>query len=142
MLSEAHAAMLRASAISDEVIEARGYRSIEANEAKSYGFAKWQSMSGLLIPLCGVDCTVKGHQLRPDEPRLSKKGNPVKYETPLGQPNTLDINPLVQSEVAKARKAIFITEGAKKADALASFGIPAISLTGVWNWRGKNPDGG
>jgi len=143
MLRLEHTAMLRSSAINDDVIAARGYQSIDAPESAAYGFARWQLLGGLLIPLCGVDGSVKGYQLRPDTPRISKtSGKPIKYETPMGQPNHLDVNPLMQPVVRMARQAIFITEGAKKADALASLGIPCISLTGVWNWRGKNDDGG
>jgi len=143
MLREEHTQMLHESAINDEVIAARGYQTIDATEAAGFGFARWQLLGGLLIPLCGVDSRGKGYQLRPDKPRISKaSGKPIKYETPMGQHNHLDVNPLMQPLVRMARQAIFITEGAKKADALASFGIPAISLTGVWNWRGKNSDGG
>jgi len=135
--------MLRSSAINDDVIAARGYQSIGAADAADFGFSRAQLLGGLLIPLCGVDGSVKGYQLRPDEPRISNAtGKPIKYETPYKQPNYLDVNPLMQPMVRMARQAIFITEGAKKADALASLGIPAISLTGVWNWRGKNDDGG
>jgi hypothetical protein len=33
---------------------------------------------------------------------------------------------------------LWITEGQKKGDALASLGLCVIALLGVWNWRGKN----
>jgi hypothetical protein len=37
---------------------------------------------------------------------------------------------------------LFVTEGVKKADALASQGCCAVALLGVWNWRGTNEQGG
>jgi hypothetical protein len=37
---------------------------------------------------------------------------------------------------------LWITEGQKKADALASHGAVALCLLGVWNFKGKNPLGG
>ena len=48
----------------------------------------------------------------------------------------------MQPEVRKGRSELWITEGAKKGDALTSCGLPAISLKGVWGWRGRNPEGG
>ena len=37
---------------------------------------------------------------------------------------------------------LFITEGIKKGDALASRDLCAVALLGVWNWRGTNTEGG
>src|SRR6185437_8864717 len=37
---------------------------------------------------------------------------------------------------------LWLTEGSKKADALAAAGLCAVSLSGVWNWRGANDVGG
>jgi hypothetical protein len=37
---------------------------------------------------------------------------------------------------------LFITEGARKADAAAARGLCCIALLGVWNWRGTNAKGG
>ena len=143
LLSDKHLAMLHSSAINDDVIAARGYKTIDASEAAEYGFSRKQLLSGLLVPVCGVDGSVKGYQLRPDEPRVNDAtGKYIKYETPYKQPNYLDVNPLMQPMVRKARQLNFITEGAKKGDALASIGLTAISITGVWNWRGKNEDDG
>ncbi len=141
-LTPSHYAMLKASAISDEVIAARGYRSIGVAEAKTMGWPGRFACSGLLIPLHRVDGVIGGYQLRPDDPPLGKSGKPVRYLTLRGQPNMLDVPPTVRNELHKARQAIFITEGAKKGDSLASLGIPCITLTGVYNWRGKNHDGG
>ena len=136
-----HLEDLRASAISDEVIQARGYRSIGNAEAREVGFTRAQERPGLLIPLRRVDGESRGYGLKTDEPRIVK-GRVVKYETPKGQANVLDVPPTVREEMHKGRQAIFITEGAKKADALASLSIPVINLAGVYGWRGKNADDG
>ena len=37
---------------------------------------------------------------------------------------------------------LFITEGIKKGDALVSRGLCAVTLLGVWSWRGTNEHGG
>ena len=134
--------MLKESNISDEVRDARGYLFIEKKDCKDYGFKPWQSGDGLLVPLYNVDQEIRGYQLRRDDPRISKEGKEVKYETPYKDTNFLDVNPLMADEVRKGKQAIFITEGAKKVDALATIKIPAVGLKGVWNWLGTNEDGG
>ena len=141
-LSHHHYVELKSSAIADEVIVARGYRSIDGDEAKALGYkGKW-ARSGLLIPLRNIEGEISGYQLKPDDPPISLKGKPIKYLTLPKQPNRLDIPPTIRKELPKGRQAVFITEGCKKADALATLGIPTISLTGVYNWLGKNADGG
>jgi hypothetical protein len=143
-LTEQHLARLRASGISDDVIEQRGYRSLDAEAAATelprLGFnAKQSSLgSGILIPLS------HGYQFRPDSPRL-RDGKPVKYETPQGQSNGLDIHPARQQLAGDPTAHLVFTEGPLKADALVtatSANVCVVALTGVWNWRGKNPSGG
>ena len=137
-----HATLLAASAISPEVAIARGYRSIGRAEARELGFKGAQARPGLLIPLWRVDGRPGGYQLRPDEPRLSKDGKPIKYETPRGQANILDVPPTVLHKLGLLGEGAFITEGARKADAIASLGLPAINIAGVYGWRGRNAGGG
>ena len=137
MLRQDHKQQLIDSAITDEVIAARGWESITAEQAEKYGFAAEQKRSGLLVPSWGPDKELKGHQLRADDPRL-RDGKPVKYDTPFGQGNFLDINPLMVESVKTPGSQIFITEGAKKVDACASQGIPCIGIKGIWSWRGRN----
>lgn len=142
-----HLAMLKASAISIDVVEARGYRSMSSRhnqpDLEALGFSKAQALvPGLLIPLWSIDGKVGGYQYRPDNPRKDKNGKPIKYETPKGQRNILDIPPTVREAVRQGQQVVFVTEGARKADAIASLGAAVISLTGVYGWRGKNKDGG
>lgn len=137
-----HQAMLEASAISPDVAAARGYRSMgnrhDQSELMALGFTKAQAIvPGLLIPISRIDGTPGGYQYRPDSPR-EKDGKAVKYDMPFGQTNILDVPTTVRAELRRGRQAILITEGAKKADALATLGIPAISIQGVYGWRGRN----
>ena len=142
-LLEHHSSQLRASGISVEVIKERGYESVtDAKRLRELGFSSNQmSLPGILMPLQGVDGTVVGYQYRPDYPR-TRKGKPAKYESPLGQPNRIDTNPLCRDRLADPHIECWIVEGIKKEDALVSAGEVATGLTGVWNWRGKNAFGG
>jgi len=146
-LEQHHYEMLKASAIDDAVIEARGYRSIGVAEAREMGWSGRFACHGLLIPLHRIDGVIGGYQLRPDNPPQWNDGKQAKYLTLRKQRNVLDVPPTIRDELRKrysggAPQTVFITEGAKKGDALASLGIPCITLTGVYNWRGKNSDGG
>ena len=80
-----HTALLTASAISDEVARARGYRSVEQKaRLTELGFSSTQArVPTLLIPIWDVHGEIALYQARPDEPRI-KKGKAVKYETPRG----------------------------------------------------------
>ena len=92
--------------------------------------------------------------IRPDAPRsFDKKDKPklpdgtypqdvLKYEQPKGASMRLDCPPPCRPQIGDPAIPLWITEGQKKADALASHGFCAIALLGVWNWRGKNDLGG
>jgi len=154
-LSAAHLAMLRdGSGISDAVILARGYRTI-TDPADLAAFPKNQRRApGLLIPLHTTDGQVLEIVYRPDNPRVredKRKGKlkdgtwpctVIKYEFPKGQRTRLDCPPACRPALGNPAIPLWITEGQKKGDALASRGACAIALLGVWNWRGKNELGG
>ena len=135
-LSEAHRLHLKASAISDEVIEARGYRTInDAAELHEAGFTHSKlNVPGLLLPLCNTAGLNGMNVYRPDVPRVLL-GKPVKYEYPAGEKMHLDCPPSCRDKLRDISTPLYITEGQKKADALASEGATAIALLGVWNWR-------
>lgn len=133
-----------ASGICKDVIAARGYRTV-TNEAdlEQLGFSpKQRNVPALLIPICSPTGEVKLHQTRPDTPRTNGKGKPVKYETPAGSLMALDMHPSVKGKAADPKTPLWITEGIKKGDALASRGLCAAALIGVWNFRGTNALGG
>jgi Domain of unknown function (DUF3854) len=81
-------------------------------------------------------------QYRPDTPRLDKDGKPVKYETPKGAGVQIDCPPRCRPMLADPSIALWVTEGLKKGDALATHGLCAVALLGVWNFKGKHPFGG
>nr|MDP9473208.1 DUF3854 domain-containing protein [Chloroflexota bacterium] len=54
----------------------------------------------------------------------------------------LDVPPAARARLGDPATPLFITEGARKADAAVSAGLCCVALLGVWNWRGTNEDGG
>ena len=143
-LSEKHKKMLtEESGIPEEVIGARGYRTVDKKaELETRGFSKIQrNVPGLLIPVYSPCGEIATYQYRPDEPRI-KDGKPIKYETPTGTRMVLDVYPFAREMLGDPSVPLLITEGIKKGDALVSRGLCAMALLGVWNWRGRNQDGG
>lgn len=140
-----HAALLEASAITPEVAAARGYVSAEKKaEMERRGFgASQRHAPALLVPLHGVTGEPAGWQARPDNPRWSAEGRPVKYETPSGQHARLDVHPMMRAALGDPEAPLIVTEGIRKGDSAVSvLDVPAVSLTGVWSWRGTNDLGG
>jgi hypothetical protein len=129
--------------ISEEVAEARGYRTVTVKaDLRRLGFSDAQCrVPALVIPLWSVDGEPAGHQARPDEPRR-RDGRVVKYETPRGTRMVLDVHPSAREELGDPAIPLFITEGVKKGDAAVSAGLCCVALLGVWNWRGTNGQGG
>jgi hypothetical protein len=132
-LSESDRRQLKASDISDAVAAARGYRTIRHRPELPEEFADWQRRLGLLVPTYSPDGQTSSYQLRPNKPIPRKSGNAPRYETPAGSQITLDVNPLMLEEVRCGNGDLWITEGCKKVDALASRGEPAVGFIGVWN---------
>ena len=155
-LSERHLKMLReGSGISDEVIDARGYRTVtDEKELIPLGFSTVQRRTpGLLIPGFSPDGGNGFYTFRPDSARViedrrkreqdgSYKQRVIKYETPAGAGLRVDCAPACLEQIKDLNTPLWITEGAKKADALASRGLCAVSLNGVNGFKGKNEFGG
>jgi hypothetical protein len=78
LLAEQHWKFLRERAVADEVAEERGYQSaIKKAALEKLGFGRPQQLvPALVLPICSVRGAVESYQLRPDEPRLDKKGKP------------------------------------------------------------------
>lgn len=132
------------SGIAVEIILERGYRSVLGKkQLADLSFSKAQQRTpGLLIPLHAPDGSPAGYQYRPDHPRPNPKGKPIKYETPAGAGIRIDMPRRCQTAAGNLAIPLWITEGAKKADTLASQGICAVNLSGVWGFKGKNLLGG
>jgi Domain of unknown function (DUF3854) len=139
-----HAQLLAGSAISPEVARERGYVSADTRkQLERYGFERYQQrVPGLLIPLHRADGSVWGYQLRADTPRVTKAGTTVKYETPKGQRNGIDIPPAIRETIGDPSVPLLVTEGTRKADSAVSAGLACVALPGVWGWRGTNGHGG
>jgi hypothetical protein len=136
--------LLTASAISDIVARARGYRSVTTGtELLELGFSARQArVPALLIPVWGVGGEISLYQTRPDTPRIDPRGKVVKYETVAGARMVLDVHPMVRDQLVDPAIPLWITEGVRKGDAAVSRGLCCIALLGVWNWRGTNTLGG
>ena len=138
-----HLALITGSGIAPEVARARGYRSItKRSDLRRLGFGDNQCrVPALLIPIHGVGGDVVTYQIRPDDPRM-RLGKAIKYETPAGTRMVLDLPPPARLWLADPANPLFITEGARKADAAVSRNLCCVALLGVWNWRGTNDQGG
>ena len=148
-LAQSHFDALRSSGISQKVIKERGYRTlVKRSEMAALGFSTAQSATAqadnvLLIPLRDVFGEINGYVARPDSPRIDpQSGKPRKYEFPPKFRQILDVPVGCRDKISDPTVPLFITEGAKKADAAVSAGLVCIDLAGVWNWRGTNKVGG
>jgi hypothetical protein len=124
------------SAIAPALIQERGYQSLpQPEDLIDRGFSKAQAKTApaLAIPLWDVHGQRHGWQIRPDYPRQLKDGKVFKYEMPKGDRLILDVHPSVQPLLGDPSVELWITEGVKKGDALASQGLCTIALIGgVW----------
>lgn len=138
-----HQRLVDASGITTAVAQARGYRSLtKQSDAKRLGFGDAQArVPALLIPIWSVSGEIATYQLRPDAPRVVD-GKAVKYETPRSTKMVLDVPRDIRGGLRDPSQPLFITEGARKADAAVSIGLCCIALLGVWNFRGTNAFGG
>jgi len=144
-LYQAHLQHLLASGISVEVIKERGYRTISyPQELEALGFSQFSKKfsSGILMPLHAPDRSEAGHVYRADVPRFDrKKQRHIKYENVPGSQVRADMPMRCVPNARNPSVDLWITEGAKKADALASHGACSINLNGVWGFKGKNEFG-
>lgn len=138
-----HRAMLAASGITPEFARRRGYVSVDTKvRVRTLGITRAGcNVPGLLIPSLRVDGSTWGFQYRPDSPR-QRSGKTVKYETPTGQRNGIDVPPGVADMLGDPTCELWVTEGVKKADCAAIRGLACVALPGVWGWRGSNASGG
>jgi len=149
MLAQRHHQVLEAeSAISARIIDQRGYKTVETiKELTDLGFASKQARNvpGLLIPLHSTDGGQPLCIYRPDSPRIdegrkladgTRKQSVIKYEFPKGNDMRVDCPPASFPHLKDPATPLYITEGQKKADSLASKGLCSIALLGVWNFKG------
>lgn len=131
------------SGIAPAVVAARGYRTVTSKaELARLGFTTVQRhVPALVIPVWDLSGEVATYQLRADLPRIVD-GKAIKYETPTRSRMALDVPPSIREQVQDVHVPLLITEGVKKADAAVSRGLCCVALLGVWNWRGRDDQGG
>ncbi len=130
-------ALLEESGISPAVVVGRGYYTAKTKaELARLGFSERQRRaSALVVPMYSPTGELVTHQIRPDSPRQDRNGKQIKYETPAGSEVRLDVHPSQAKRMRDAGVPLWITEGVKKGDALASRGLCAIALQGVECWQ-------
>lgn len=151
-VSDHHAEELDASEISPEVREARGYETLYGTDEDKallrqekipvWAWREDNAFPGLLLPMYRVTGERIGAMFKPGVPQAYNEKKP-KYAATVGK-SRLDVPPTVahlvrpsgpQAETLVRETPLWITEGIKKADALASKGIAVVTLSGVYNWR-------
>lgn len=138
-----HVDMLAGSGITAQHASARGYVSVDTKtRLEGINITRaGRNVPGVLVPMLRKDGSTWGWQYRPDRPR-DRDGRAVKYETPTGQRNGIDVPPGVGEKLDDPSVPLWVTEGVKKADAGALAGLCIVALPGVWSWRGSNVKGG
>lgn len=146
-LMPGHQRELEESCITADVVQRRGYETLYGSDEdkarlKELRVPRWAwrddlAFPGLLLPMYRVSGEEIGFQFKPAIPQEAPGGKRQKYASQSGTPNRLDVPPAVADAVRDPSASLWITEGIKKADCLASHGRPVITLTGVFNWRSK-----
>jgi hypothetical protein len=132
--------IIRESAIDPAVALERGYYLEKTKRGlERLGFKRSQQrVPAIVIPRVSPSGELIPPQIKPDNPLVEEhngKSRPRKYETPAGTQVRLSVPPRAVPMMRDAQKTLYITEGDKKADALASVGECCISLQGVQCWQ-------
>ena len=132
-----HLALIENSAISPEVAQERGYRSAKTRkELVELGFQPRQgNVPALVIPMSDVDRKRAGFFIRPDTPRKNEEEREIKYELPKGKRRMLDVPASSHAALSNTSEMLWITDGPRQADALASMGVTSIATLGYCGWH-------
>ncbi|MCG3138982.1 MAG: hypothetical protein HJJLKODD_02854 [Phycisphaerae bacterium] len=140
-----HLSDLQRSGLTDETIQACGFRS-ESRYTELARLANWKFWpkrmgAALVIPFTGPEgAASEYHRLKPDNPRPDKNGKSVKYESPKGKSNRIFIPPGTFAILSAPSKPLFITEGEKKAAKVDQEGFPCVGLAGVFGWKNRDSE--
>src|SRR5829696_5176534 len=103
------------------------------------GFKRSQQRApAIVIPRFSPSGEPIAPQIKPDNPLVegrNGKSRPRKYEAPAGTPVRLSVPPRAVPMMRDVQRSLYVTEGDKKGDALASVGEAVIALQGVECWR-------
>lgn len=142
-LTDRHLADLAKSGLTAEDAQRYGIRSATRKETRHIlGFDP--GSDGLLFASSSLNGGTPSYQFKPDEPFLDENGKPIKYLSPRGGTNHLQVpEDLLESGLLQDPSVpLVVTEGRKKSLATTKAGFPCLSLSGVWCFRGKDPDTG
>jgi len=133
-LSDEHyTEVVEGSGVAPELLEGR-YRTVTAKEAQALGFSERQARDGLLITLCSPKGE-RSYVLKPYKPRTEVKKNGKqkfhKYEQEGSFRSVVDVHPSMRWRLLSSDEPMYVTEGAKEADCLASRDRLAVDLAGV-----------
>src|SRR5215211_1140452 len=128
------------SAIDPVVASERGYYLEKTKRGlERLGFKRSQQrVPALVIPRFSPSGDPISAQIKPHNPHVEErngKSRPRKYETPAGTPVRLSVPPRAVPMMRDVQRSLYVTEGDKKGDALASVGEAVIALQGVECWR-------
>ena len=143
-LTQRHLTDLRASGLSDQQIARCGFHSLQA-PARIQAALRWHRYKGELgdcLAFLFVDAEGKATgyiRLKPDRPRKSKDGKPIKYESPKGAGNRAFFPPGTLAALKDSSIPLVLTEGEKKAAKADQEGFSCIGLVGVYGWQKKRP---
>lgn len=134
-------ANLRASALTDETIDAARVFVVPSARWRAWGFRSARPQSGLLLPFFEPgNAEPIGYRLRPQFPlpagKTRGKARFKKYDQPSGT-GVLVYMPPLSATLERLRDLsapLLWTEGEKKALLLAQLGHCVVGLTGVDNW--------
>ncbi len=131
------------SGIDEAVIRERGYFTAQSKQDFiRFGFKESQwAGRGLMVPTHTTDGGQGSYIYRPDKPKQSDNKS-RKYINPLGAGLMLDVPPRCRAALTDPTTPLYITEGVKKGDALATHDLCTVVLNGVWGFKGKGADGG
>jgi putative DNA primase/helicase len=140
------------SGIDPALVVARGYWTIE-DSPEAQKFLRGSGITpkaqqpehfpGLLVFMHQVTDDGLRIQWKPRTPLLGRDGKPQKYVSQYKMSNLLDVHPDRREAAQDPSVRLWIGEGVKKGDSLATRGEVVVSLSGVWNWRsakGPLPD--
>lgn len=146
-LSDHHTAELDASEISPEVRAARGYETLYGTaedrarlheaDIPIWSYREDTAFPGLFLPIYRVTGERISTQFKPGQPQPCD-GKLVKYASAKSKTGRLDVPPTVSAGVRVVTTPLWITEGVKKSDSLASKGLAVIGLAGVFNFRSRS----
>lgn len=145
-LLQHHSDYLTARGIVDnEVITSRGYQSVtDPDDLVSLGFSVTQAsyVPGLLLPIFNSAGESAGFEYRADSPRTIGDRT-IKFDRPFGQSAALNVLPKMAPMIRQGNglMPLIIVEGVTRADVLASHGIPAAAIMGIWGFKGDKGNG-